>query len=160
MLKNIKIKKLDELKWPMRCPYCGQSMEEGDIVGFDLKIRKTFKVLLVAGLGQKRINVKLCGACGGKISKFKTMETAGSIIIFAAIILALVFKVDDAYKIYIGGTAFWLGIILMGIGEIAAKKLVGVECRLLGENKWEFKFRNDNYYKEFEKLNSKNIYRM
>lgn len=158
MMKDIKVKNINEIKWPMKCPYCGQSMKEGDIVGFDLKIRKSLKTMLVSGSGPKRLNVQLCGMCAGKISKFKTMETAGGIIIFTAIIIAVVFKMSDAYKIYIGGTAFWLGLILMGIGEMAAKKLVGVECRLLGVDKWEIKFRNENFYNEFTGLNSRYLY--
>jgi hypothetical protein len=158
MRKVIKLKKLDGINWPMKCPYCGQSLREPDIVGFDLKIKKSLKVLFVSGLGPKILNVKLCGLCANKISKFKTMETVGSIIVFTAIILVILFnKMNDTYKLFIGGFAFWLGIILMGIAETATKKLVGVECRLLGENKWEFRFKNENFFNEFTSINSRYI---
>jgi hypothetical protein len=157
MLKNsIKVKSIDALTWPLTCPYCGQSMRERDIVGYDLKIRKSLKGLFTAGLGPKRLNVKLCGTCASRISKFKTMETAGSIILFAAVMGVVVLQMKEKYQLYIGGAAFWLGIIMMAVAEFASQKLVGVECRLLGENNWELKLRNEFFFKEFRLLNLKN----
>jgi hypothetical protein len=156
MKNKIEVKKLDGINWPVRCPYCGQTLREPDIVSYDLKIRKSLKVLLVGGLGPKRLNVKLCGTCAGKISKFKTVETIGSIILFIAVIaVTYLNKMDDTYKIFLGGFVFWLGVIMMGIAEMATKKLVGVECRLLGENKWRLKFKNDLFFREFAGLNSR-----
>jgi hypothetical protein len=158
MKKDIKVKTLDRIDWPVRCPYCGQALMEPDIVSFDLKIRRSLKYLLVGGLGPKMLLVKLCGTCAKKISRFKSVETLGSIILFAAILGVIFFnKMDDTYKFLVGGVALWSGIIMMGFAEMATKKLIGVECRVVGVNKWQLKFRNNMFFREFASYNIKHI---
>jgi hypothetical protein len=158
MIKNkIKVKRIDTLIWPSTCPNCGRSMRVSDIVGYDLKIKKNLKVLFSAGLGPKRLNVKICAACAGKISKLKTLETAGSILLFASIMGVIFLQRKEMVLLYIGGAAFWLGIIMMAATEFFSQKLIGVECRLLGKNNWEIKLQNGLFYKEFQSLNLKYV---
>jgi hypothetical protein len=164
MLKTaIKVNTIDALNWPERCPHCGQDLKEGNVMTFALKIRKGLKALFAAGFGSKNISVKLCGICAKKVSNFRTIEGIGGIIMFIAIIGPFIFKrfikTGSMEYIYIVGSAFWLGVILMSIAEVGMKKTIGVECRLLSMNKWSLKFRNDLFYNEFLSLNARHVER-
>ena len=45
----IKVNTIDTLNWPERCPHCGQDLKEGNVMVFELKIRKGLKAMLAAG---------------------------------------------------------------------------------------------------------------
>ncbi len=160
---SIKVNKIDALNWPKRCPHCGQDLKEGDVMGFELKIRKGLKGLLTATFGPKTIPVKLCGSCAKRIAKFRVIEGIGGLVMFVAIlgpILLKKLKIQSVEPIYIIGTVFWLGVVLMAIAEVGMKKGIGMECRLFSTNKWAFKFRNDLFANEFASLNSRYIERV
>ena len=82
----IKVNTIEALSWPERCPHCGHDLKEGNIMAFELKIRKGFKAMLAAGFGSKNIPVRLCIPCAKKITNFRTIEAVGGIIMFVAII--------------------------------------------------------------------------
>jgi hypothetical protein len=159
----IKVNTIEALSWPERCPHCGQGLKEGDVMTFELKIRKGLRAFMAAGFGSKNIPVKLCGICAKKVSNFRSIEAIGGIVMFVAIIgpllLKRIFKIESMEYIYIIGSAFWLGIILMAIAEVGMKKTLGTECRLLKMNKWTLKFSNDLFYNEFLSLNTKYVER-
>jgi hypothetical protein len=158
----ITVNTIEALSWPERCPHCGRDFKEGDITGFELKIKKGLKGMLTAGFGSKNIPVRLCGACAKKVSNFRTLEAAGGIIIFIAIapfIFKRFIKIESMEYMYFFGSAVWLAIILMAIAEVGMKKAIGVECRLLSTNKWSLKFRNGLYNNEFLSLNARYVER-
>jgi hypothetical protein len=159
----IKVNTIDTLTWPERCPHCGQSLKEGDIIGFEMKIKKGLKALFTAGFGSKNLNMRLCGACAKKILNFRRIEGVGGVVMFAAILgpvlLKKFSKIEAMGYIYVIGIIFWLAVILMSIAEVGMKKGMGVECRLFALNKWTLKFRNDLFYNEFLSLNSRHVER-
>ena len=159
----VKVNTIDTLSWPERCPHCGQDLKEGNVMVFELKIRKGLKAMLAAGFGSKNIPVRLCGACAKKVSNFRTIEAIGGIIIFIAIapfIFKRFIKIEATEYMYIFGSALWLAVVLMAVAEVGMKKIIGVECRLLSMNKWSLKFHNDLFHNEFLSLNSKYVERM
>ena len=161
MQKTVKVSTIDALIWPERCPHCGQDLREGDVVGFELKIRKGLKALIRAGFGSKNLPIRLCGTCAKKISNMRTIEGIGAMAMAAAIIgFVILQKVKSTAYIPIIGAVVWLGIILMGIAEVGIKKGAGMECRLLSMNKWSLKFRNDLFSNEFVSLNARYVERM
>ena len=156
----IKVNTIDTLSWPERCPHCGQDLKEGNVMVFELKIRKGLKAMLAAGFGSKNLPVRLCGACAKKVSNFRTIEAIGGIIIFIAIapfIFKRFIKIESMEYTYIFGSAVWLAIVLMAIAEVGMKKGIGVECRLLSINKWALKFRNDLFSNEFLSRNARYV---
>jgi hypothetical protein len=159
----IQVNTIDTLIWPERCPHCGQDLKEGDVMVFELKIRKGLKAMLAAGFGSKNLPVRLCGACAKKVSNFRTIEAIGGIIIFIAI-MPLIFKrfikVESVEYMYIFGSALWLAIVLMAIAEVGMKRAIGMECRLLSMNKWALKFRNNLFSDEFLSRNARYVERM
>jgi hypothetical protein len=159
----VKVNTIDALSWPERCPHCGQDLKEGGSMTFELKIRKGLKALLAAGFRSKNLSVRLCGVCAKKVSNFRTVEGIGGLVMFVAIVGPLLFKRflkgQTMDYIYIIGSAFWLGVILMSIAEVGMKKTIGVECRLLSMNKWALKFRNDLFSNEFLSLNARYVER-
>jgi len=156
----IKVNTIDALSWPERCPYCGHDLKEGDVMGFELKIKKGLKDLLMTGFRSENLPMRLCGVCAKKVSNFRTTESIGGVAILVGIIGSVIFKkMQSTEYIYIVGSAFWLGIILMAIAEVGLKKAIGVECRLLSKNKWALKFRNDFFNTEFLSLNSRYVER-
>jgi len=157
---SVKIKTIDNLKWPDKCLYCGKNLQIGDMEEIELKVKKKAKALFVGGIIPRRLMVKYCGTCADKISLFKTLETIGNIALFAAIIWVGVLNNREVPKIYIGGVVFWLGCILMAIAKIGSQKWIGVECKLLEADIWEINLRNELYYNEFRRLNSKVTYKI
>jgi hypothetical protein len=151
--KKISLKRIDTLIWPQICPHCGRSLKKTNGVSYELKIRKTLKALLMGGWGWKRLTVILCRPCADKISRVKTLETMGSILLFAAVLGVIFLQKRAVVVIYIGGAAFWLGVILMAAAEFCSQKLVGVECRLRGENHWELTLQNELFFVELQQLN-------
>jgi hypothetical protein len=157
----IKVNTIDTLSWPERCPNCGQDLKEGDVMRFELKIKKGLKAFVAAGFGSKNLPVKICGPCAKKVSNFRTIEGIGGIVMFVAIIGPVIFKkIQSMDYIYVIGSAFWLGVILMSIAEVGMKKAIGMECRLLSMNKWSLKFRDDLFCNEFLSLNARHVERM
>lgn len=158
----IKVNTIDTLSWPERCPHCGQDLKEGDVIVFELKIRKGLKAMLAAGFGSKNLPVRLCGACAKKVSNFRTIEAIGGVIIFIAIapfIFKRFIKIEATEYMYIFGSALWLAVVLMAIAEVGMKKAIGMECRLLSMNKWALKFRNDLFSNEFLSRNARYVER-
>ena len=156
----IKVNTIDTLNWPERCPHCGQDLKEGNVMVFELKIRKGLKAMLAAGFGSKNIPVRLCGACAKKVSNFRTIEAIGGIIIFIAIapfIFKRFIKIEATEYMYIFGSALWLAVVLMAVAEVGMKKAIGMECRLLSINKWALKFRNDLFSNEFLSRNARYV---
>jgi len=156
----IKVNTIDTLSWPERCPHCGQDLKEGNVMVFELKIRKGLKAMLAAGFGSKNIPVRLCGACAKKVSNFRTIEAIGGIIIFIAIapfIFKRFIKIEATEYMYIFGSALWLAVVLMAVAEVGMKKAIGMECRLLSINKWALKFRNDLFSNEFLSRNARYV---
>ena len=157
MLNAMRLSNIDKLKWPERCPHCGAEFREGEISAFDLKIKKGIKGYLAGGLAPKHLLVRLCAQCTKKISNFRSIEAIGGVVMFVAILgpilLKRLLKLDSISYVYIIGTAFWIGVILMSIAEIGMKQNIGVECRLLSMNKWSLKIRNELCKNEFYSLN-------
>jgi hypothetical protein len=81
------------------------------------------------------------------------------VAIIGPLLLKRIVKIESMEYIYIIGSAFWLGIILMAIAEMGMKKRLGTECRLLKMNKWTLKFSNDLFYNEFLSLNARYVER-
>jgi len=156
---SVKIRSIDYLKWPDKCVHCGNNLQKGDIDEIEFKVKKKAATLFVDGIMPRRLTVKYCGDCAEKISLFKTLETVGNLTLFAAIIWVGVLNNIETPNIYIGGAVFWLGGILMAAAKIGSQKWTGAECKLLAANIWELKIRNDVYYNEFCKLNSKISYK-
>lgn len=159
----IKVNRIDTLSWPDRCPRCGQDLQGDGAVGFELKIKKGLKGLLAGPLGPRTVPVRLCGSCAKKISNFRVTEGVGGFIMFVAIfgpILIKKLKIQSAESIYIVGTAFWLGVVLMAIAEVGIRKGIGVECRLFSTDKWTFKFHDSLFSNEFVDLNSRYVERV
>ncbi|HEX2966937.1 MAG TPA: hypothetical protein VHO84_14210 [Syntrophorhabdaceae bacterium] len=158
LLNAMKLNNIDGLRWPDRCPHCGAEFKEGEISGFDLKIKKGLKGYLAGGLAPKHLFVKLCAQCAKKISNFRSVEAIGGTVMFVAIIGPILLKrflrLDSVSYVYIAGTAFWVGVVLMSIAEVGMKQNLGVECRLLSTNRWSLKIRNDLCRNEFSSLNS------
>ena len=48
-----KVNTIDTLNWPERCPQCGQSLKEGNVMRFELKIKKGLKGLFATGFRAK-----------------------------------------------------------------------------------------------------------
>ncbi|HVN95119.1 MAG TPA: hypothetical protein VMT62_01705 [Syntrophorhabdaceae bacterium] len=165
----VKVNKL-ELNWPEICPYCGTDLKGAEgIVEFSLKVKKGIKGLLMEGLGSRKLPMRLCRPCARRLNVFKTMETIGSIVMFAAILLPVLLKTQAMQRItYVTGSAswlgfiavgIWLGLILVGIGEMGVLKSIGAECRFLAPNRWRLKFHNGAFTNEFLNLNARSIER-
>ena len=101
------------MNWPERRPHCGQDLKEGNIMGFELQIKKGFKGLFAGGFGSKNLSMKPCGTLAKKVSNFRTIEAIGGVIMFGAIIGSILLKrflkAQSMEYIYIIGSAFWPG---------------------------------------------------
>ena len=150
---------IESLHWPEKCPHCGQELREGDTKGYELKIRKSMRALLIHSKWKKLL-VKLCGTCAKKVSWFKNVEFIGSVFAVLAFVGPIFLKMQSQKQLYVGGIVFWFGIILMAIAEMGGRKAIGLSCMLLSEDKLAFWFRSDVFRNEFLNLNPNRVERM
>jgi endogenous inhibitor of DNA gyrase (YacG/DUF329 family) len=150
---------IELLHWPEKCPHCGQELREGDTKGYELKIRKSIRALFIHSKW-KKLFVKLCGTCAKKVSWFKNVEFVGSVFAVLAFVGPIFLKMHSQKQLYVGGIAFWFGIILMAIAEVGGRKAIGLSCMLLSEDKLAFWFRSDVFRNEFLNLNPNRVERM
>lgn len=160
-MKNVlvEVETLDYVVWPHKCTGCGVELTSEASSTFEVNIKKGARVAFSRST-PKKLSVSLCDRCSRRISRWDKFEKFGGGLVLLAIggpiYLSVITKGPNPPEILSGAAAtFWVGGIIVIIGETMKRRIEGVKCSRRSKKEWVFSFRNPVFRNEFAEANTR-----
>jgi hypothetical protein len=149
-MKQVIIQSSGSFTMPKDCPGCGQTFKRTPSSQSEIKVAKTSS----APSDPASLPINLCDDCIKKVSNCRMMGNVGWALILMGFLGPLFLGMTSVPQIMQSAGSVCIGLLLLWLAEKSKRKRLGIRCKRLSREEWEFTFERDKLADEFQKLNS------